>query len=367
MTLSMNRRQLLTAAAAMAIATPAAADMARPHVIAHRGASGYVPEHTLHAYDMAITMGADHIEPDVVATKDGHLVVRHDPVLGDSTDINAHPEFADRKRTVNFGTFQITDFFVSDFTLAEIKTLRARQVFVDRDHSLDDRFEIPTLQEVIDLAQTRSREKGRVIGLVPEIKFPTLHRQVGLPIEDKLVEILDRAGLNTASSPVWIQSFEQANLKALKKLTPVKLLQLVSGSDTDPATGAMKLTPPDDKPYDWTVSGRSGTYADMLTPEGLDEVANYASVIAPWKRWLVSFADGRASAPEPVVRQDIIDNAHARGLQVFTWTLRNDRLEPYYADPAAEYAQLFAMGVDGVFSDFPDTAVAARDAYVLNR
>ncbi|ESQ75982.1 glycerophosphodiester phosphodiesterase family protein [Asticcacaulis sp. AC402] len=360
----MNRRQLvITASAAMALPAYAKAESPSlkspgPQIIAHRGASGYLPEHTLAAYEAAVRMGADHIEPDVVATKDGHLVVRHDPVLTDSTDILSHPEFADRKRTVSFGTFEITDFFVSDFTLAEIKTLRARQVFADRSHADDDRYEIPTLQEVLGLRERLSRESGRTVGIVPEIKFPTLHRQVGLAIEEKLVDMLDRAGLNSATAPVWIQSFEQANLKALKKMTPIKLLQLVSGSDVDP-TGAVTLLPPDDKPYDWVVSGRAGTYADMLTQEGLDEVATYAAVVSPWKRWLVSFSNG-----QPVVRKDIVDNAHARGLQVFTWTLRNDRLDPFYAgDPAAEYTQLFHMGVDGVFSDFPDTAVAARDKF----
>ncbi|EGF92842.1 glycerophosphoryl diester phosphodiesterase family protein [Asticcacaulis biprosthecium C19] len=327
-------------------------------MIAHRGASGYLPEHTLAAYEAAVRMGADHIEPDVVATKDGHLVVRHDPVLTDSTDILSHPEFAGRKRTVSFGTFEITDFFVSDFTLAEIKTLRARQVFVDRSHADDDRYDIPTLQEVLGLRERLSREAGRSIGIVPEIKFPTLHRNLGLPIEEKLVDLLDRAGLNSASAPVWIQSFEQANLKALKKMTPIKLLQLISGSDVD-ASGAVTLLPPDDKPYDWVVSGRAGTYADMLTPQGLDEIATYASVVSPWKRWLVSFRDG-----QPILHTDIIDNAHARGLEVFTWTLRNDRLDAFYAgDPMAEYAQLFGMGVDGVFSDFADTAVAARNRF----
>ncbi|ESQ93506.1 glycerophosphoryl diester phosphodiesterase [Asticcacaulis sp. AC460] len=357
----MNRRQLLAASAAMAFATPAHAQPKRPQVIAHRGASGYLPEHTLAVYEAAVRMGADHIEPDVVATKDGHLVVRHDPVLTDSTDVLSHPEFADRKRTIKFKTFEITDFFVSDFTLAEIKTLRARQVFADRSHADDDRYDIPTLQEVLGLRERLSRQAGRTIGIVPEIKFPTFHQDLGLPIEQKLVDMLDRAGLNSGTAPVWIQSFEQANLKALKKLTPIKLLQLISGSDVD-ATGNVTLLPPDDKPYDWVVSGRAGTYADMLTPEGLDEVATYASVVAPWKRWLVSFRDGH-----PTLHTDIIANAHARGLEVFTWTLRNDRLDPFYSDPMAEYAQLFGMGVDGVFSDFADTAVAARDALIRER
>lgn len=360
----MNRRQLLTTgASALTSLTSLAAGHAtaartRPLVFAHRGASGYLPEHTLPAYEMAIRMGADYIEPDVVSTKDGVLVVRHDPVLTDSTDILKHPEFADRKRTVKLKGFEITDFFVSDFTLAELKTLRATQVFADRDHSHDGKYVIPTLQEVIDLAQARSRDTGRTIGIVPEIKFPTLHRDIGLAIEEKLVVMLDRAGLNHASSPVIIQSFEQANLKHLRKLTPVRLLQLISGSDID-AAGNVVLKAPDDKPYDWAVSGRSGTYADLLTAEGLREVATYADFVSPWKRWLMAPTGG-----EMVRRPEIVANAHAAGLKVITWTLRNDRLDAYYdGDTAQEYLDLFGMGVDGVFSDFADTAVAARNRF----
>ncbi len=356
----MNRRQLLTAgAAALTLAGHAnAAQRSRPLVIAHRGASGYLPEHTLPAYEMAIKMGADYIEPDVVSTKDGVLVVRHDPVLTDSTDILKRPEFADRKRTLKLKGFEITDFFVSDFTLAELKTLRATQVFADRSHADDGKYGIPTLQEVIDLAQAASRHTGRIIGIVPEIKFPTLHRDIGLAIEEKMVAMLDRAGLNTASSPVIIQSFEQANLKALRKVTPVRLLQLISGSSVD-AAGNVVLEVPDDKPYDWVVLGRAGTYADLLTPEGLKEVATYADFVSPWKRWLMAPAGN-----EMVRRPEIVANAHAAGLKVITWTLRNDRLDAYYkGDTAQEYLDLFAMGVDGVFSDFADTAAAARNRF----
>jgi len=357
----MNRRQLLTtgAAALTVAAGNAHAKNWTPLVFAHRGASGYLPEHTLPAYELAIKMGADYIEPDVVSTKDGVLVVRHDPVLSDSTDILKHPEFADRKRTLKLKGFEITDFFVSDFTLAEIKTLRATQVFADRDHSHDGKYEIPTLQEVIDLTQAASRDTGRVIGIVPEIKFPTLHRDLGLGIEEKLVAMLDRAGLNHASSPVIIQSFEQANLKALRKQTSVRLLQLISGSGVDDV-GNVILKAPDDRPYDWAVSGRSGTYADLLTPEGLREVATYADFVSPWKRWLMTPAGG-----DMVRRPEIVANAHTAGLKVITWTLRNDRLDAYYkGDTMQEYLDLFAMGVDGVFSDFADTAVAARNRFV---
>ncbi len=337
-----------------------------PLIIGHRGAPGYMPEHTVGSYETAIRMGADFIEPDVVATKDGHLVVRHDPVLTDSTDILAHPEFASRKRTVKLAGYEITDFFVCDFTLAEIKTLRAKQVMPQRDHSHDGQYEILTLEEMIDVAQVGGKRAGRVVGIYPEIKLPTLHQQVGLPIEDKLLDVLKKAGYTSASSPVLIQSFETANLKYLKKKTDIRLMQLVSG-DTDPATGEMVFRVPNDKPYDWTVAGRAGTYADVLTPAGLDEVATYASVVAPTKRFLLSFKTDANGARVPVAHRDIIDNAHARGLKVHIWTMRDDApfLDPYYkGDAVAEYLDFFRLGVDGVFTDFADTALKARQRFL---
>jgi glycerophosphoryl diester phosphodiesterase len=357
----LNRRHLITATVgAMASGqVMAAQNKSLPLIIAHRGASGYVPEHTLEAYDMAIKMGADYIEPDLVSTKDGHLIIRHDPVLIDSTDIETHPEFADRKRTVKFQGFELTDYFTVDFTLDEIKTLKARQVFKDRKHDQDDRFEIATLAEMIELVQSRSKQTGRVIGIYPETKFPSLHQSLGLGMEDKLIDQLSRAGWNKATSPVFIQSFEQANLKYLRTKTKLRLVQLISGSGTDPVTGAVTLKAPDDRPYDWVLSGRTGTYADLLTPEGLDEVATYADVIAPWKRHLISFANG-----QPIFNRSLVDNAHARGLKVHTWTLRDDRLEAYYqGDPTLEFAQVFDLGIDGVFTDFADTGIKARQAW----
>jgi glycerophosphoryl diester phosphodiesterase len=341
-----------------------------PLIIGHRGAPGYMPEHTIGSYETAIKLGADFIEPDVVSTKDGVLVVRHDPVLNDSTDVAAHPEFADRKRTIKFASFEVTDFFVCDFTLAELKTLRCKQVMPQRDHSHDGQYQILTLEEVLDLRATKSKETGRVVGIYPEIKFPSFHQQIGLAIEDKLVDTLNKAGLNRASSPVFIQSFEQANLKALKKKTDIRLMQLLDGSGNDPATGAVLFKAPSDRPYDWTLSGRAGTYGDLLTPEGLDEVATYASVVAPWKRHLLAFKTDAAGVRTPVMRKDIVDNAHARGLLVHIWTMRNDAAyldASYNGDPIAEYLDFFRLGVDGVFTDFADTGVAARNRFLAER
>ena len=344
----------------MAAATVAyAATPKKPLIVGHRGAPGYLPEHTIPGYELAIKMGADFIEPDVVSTSDGHLIVRHEPLLSVTTDVADRPEFADRKRTRKLDGIDTTDFFTCDFTLAEIKTLRARQAFKDRDHSHDGLYQVQTLQEVIDLTQAKSRETGRTIGLYPEIKHSTFHQQLGLAIEDKFLEILKRAGLDKVSSPVIIQSFETANLRYLCRKTTVRLMQLIDGSDTDPDTGAMILKAPSDKPYDWVVADRAGDNRDQLSPAGLSEIATYADIVAPWKRHLLSFAKGT-----PAYRRDIIDNAHARGLQVHTWTMRNDQLDPYYnGDAQKEYFDLFGLGVDGVFTDFANTGVKARDAW----
>lgn len=348
----------------MAAATVAyAASPKRPLIVGHRGAPGYLPEHTIPGYELAIKMGADFIEPDVVSTSDGHLIVRHEPLLSVTTDVVNRPEFADRKRTRTLDGIETTDFFTCDFTLAEIKTLRARQAFEDRDHSHDGLYQIQTLQEVIDLAQAKSRETGCAIGVYPEIKHSTFHQQLDLPIEDKLLDTLNRAGLDKASSPVIIQSFETANLKYLRGKTKVRLMQLIDGSDTDPDTGAMILKPPSDKPYDWVVADRAEDNRDQLSPAGLKAIAAYVDIVAPWKRHLISFAKGQL-----VRRMDIVDNAHACGLQVHSWTMRNDRLDPYYKDNAqAEYYDLFDMGVDGLFTDFADAGVRARDAWMAGR
>lgn len=355
--MTLNRRHILgagLATAACVMTNSATAQTKRPLVTGHRGAPGYLPEHTQPGYELAIKMGADFIEPDVVSTSDGHLIVRHEPLLSVTTDVVNHPEFADRKRTRTLDGITVTDFFTCDFTLAEIKTLRAKQAFDDRDHSHDGLYPILTLEEVIDIA------KAGGVGVYPEIKHSTFHRNLGLAIEDKFLDTLARAGLTQKSSPVIVQSFEVANLKYLRTKTSVRLMQLIDGSDTDPLTGAMILKAPSDKPYDWTAAGQAGTNLDRVTPAGLKEIATYADIVAPWKRYLVSFVYGA-----PVLNTALIDSAHACGLDVHTWTMRNDRLDPYYAgNAAAEYQQLLAMGVDGLFSDFADTAVAARNAFM---
>lgn len=372
-----SRRHLLVIALAAA-ATPSLAHQVpkmrpqlngqMPLIFAHRGACGYAPEHTALSYETAINMGADYIEPDLCASKDGHLVVRHDPILADSTDVEAHPEFADRKRTLKMGTFEITDFFISDFTLAELKTLRCKQVMPQRDHSHDGQYQILTFDEVIDIAKEGSRRAGRTIGICPELKSPTYHQSIGLNLEDRILERLERANLNHANAKVIIQSFEQANLKALRPRTPLKLMQLLGGSRVDPTTGDMIYEAPDDRPFDWTLSGRTGTYGDLLTPQGLDEVAAYADIIAPYKPMLISYrTDPVTGTQTPIIRDHIVKMAHERGLLVGIYTMRNEAkyLEPYYrGDPLLEYNAFFDIGVDALFSDFPDTAVMARDQFI---
>ncbi|MEY4764772.1 MAG: hypothetical protein RI907_1445 [Pseudomonadota bacterium] len=352
---------------------------ALPLVIGHRGASGYLPEHTLEGYALAIELGADFVEPDLVATKDGHLIARHEPNIVNTTDVADHPEFAQRRRKAMVDGAEEEGFFASDFTLAEIKTLRAKQAFGERPHQFDGQWEIPTLQEVIALVKRKSLEKGRVIGIYPETKHPTYHQALGLPLEGRLLKALSQAGWNHRNAPVFIQSFEQGNLKALSKLTSVRLIQLVDANDVNP-DGSLDFTAPYDRPYDWTVSGKpelqARTFAYLTTDAGLREVATYAHGIGPWKRYIVpTVAQANGSGPGEASRAlgqptDLIERAHAAGLKVHTWTFRNEqrRLAGDYAgNPINEYLQFYQLGIDGVFSDFTDTAVVAREMLKLQK
>ncbi|MGE5451235.1 MAG: glycerophosphodiester phosphodiesterase [Acidobacteriota bacterium] len=345
---------------------------AHPLVIGHRGAPGYLPEHTLEGYALAIELGADFVEPDLVATRDGVLIARHEPNIVNTTDVADHPEFASRRRSAIVDGATEEGFFASDFTLAEIKTLRAKQAFTERPHQFDGQFQIPTLDEIIALVKRKSLEKGRTIGIYPETKHPTYHQALGLPLEPRLLSALTRAGWNHRQAPVFIQSFEQSNLKALRKLTSVRLIQLIDANDVRP-DGSLDYTAPFDRPYDWTASGKpellARTFGYLTTDEGLKEVATYADGIGPWKRYIVSTtANPNGSGPGEASLQlapasDLIERAHEAGLLVHTWTFRNEprRLAGDYAgNPVNEYLQFYQLGIDGVFSDFADTAIAAR-------
>ncbi|MBB5824177.1 glycerophosphodiester phosphodiesterase [Micromonospora carbonacea] len=340
-------------------APPAAADRSRaadrPLVIGHRGASGYRPEHTLEAYRLAIRMGADYIEPDLVPTKDGQLVARHENEISGTTDVAAHPEFAARKATKTIDGVPVTGWFTEDFTLAELRTLRATerlpQVRV-ANTAFDGRFPVPTLQEVIDLARTESRARGRTIGVYPETKHPSYFASIGLPLEEPLVAVLKANKLTHRGDPVIIQSFETANLRKLDKLTDVKLAQLLDASG---------------RPYDFTLAGDPRTYADLATASGLKWIAGYADGVGANKNLIVPRdAAGKLLAPTALIR-----DAHRLKLVVHAWTFRaeNQFLPADFrigADPnargdsTAEYELFYGLGLDGVFADQPDTAVAAR-------
>ena len=351
-----------------------------PLVIGHRGASGYRPDHTLESYKLAIDMGADFIEPDLVATKDGVRVARHEPNITGTTDVATRPEFASRKTTKNVDGVNEEGWFVSDFTLAELKTLRAVQPLSDRDQSYNGKFQIPTFEEVLDLAKAEGTKAGRTVGVYPETKHPTYHAKLGLPLEDRLLAVLAKYGYTTKASPVIVQSFEVSNLKYLRTKTQVRLVQLVDANDVN-ADGSMDLTAPYDKPYDFAVAGDSRTFASLLTPAGLKEVKTYADGIGPWKPYLIPSkqvdankdgkpddlnGDGKIDERDRVMMPatSVVKDAHAAGLFVHAYTFRNEakRLaSDFKGDPKAEYKLFFNLGVDGVFSDFTDTAKAARD------
>jgi glycerophosphoryl diester phosphodiesterase len=364
---------------------------ATPLVIGHRGASGYLPEHTMEAYRLAIAMGADVIEPDLVSTKDGVLIARHEPMLSGTTNVASFAKFAARKRTSVIDGVSYTDWFSTDFTLAEMKELRAIERVTDRSTTFNNAFEIITLQDVIDLAKKESIRTGRTIAIYPETKHPTWHIAEGKPLEAPLVATLNAAGWTKKTDPVFIQSFEIANLKQLRTLTGVRLVQLLSCYDNDLATGKCDYIPldADSAPGDWIAAKDRRTYADMITPAGLADIARYADGIGPWKRQFIGVKalamgiDGKAvdfngdgvvneADGATVVSEPLVDNAHKAGLFVHPYTFRTDRVfardyagggKGNAAAVAAEYRQMWALGVDGLFTNFPNDAVAARQLY----
>ena len=331
-----------------------------PIVIAHRGASGYAPEHTLAAYFIAIEQGADYIEPDLVATRDGVLVARHENEISGTTDVAARARFADRRTTKRVDGVAVTGWFTEDFSLAELKMLRVRERIPEQrpaNTRLDGRLEIPTLEEILALLRgveeqrrVRARELGlpapRPIGVYPETKHPSYFAAAGLPMEERLVATLERYGYAGPEGHAFLQSFETGNLKALRRLTCLPLVQLIE------AAGA---------PYDLVQRGDSRVYADLLTPKGLEEIAAYASCIGPAKSLVIPRdADGRLTRPTSLVA-----DCHALGLKVHPWTFRAEQaFLPTGLDLQAELREFLTAGVDGFFADQPDLGVRARDAFV---
>ena len=355
-----------------------------PIVVAHRGASGYLPEETLEAYKKAIDLGADVIEFDLISTRDGVLIARHDPNLATSTDVVSHPEFASRKKTTQVDGEIQTGWFASDFTLAEIKTLGAIAIDSERPQQYNGIYKIVTFQELIDLAKTQSSATGRTIALYPETKNPTYHRDLGLPLEDKVIDHINKAGWNSKNAPVYVQSFEPGSLKYMKsKGLNTRLIQLVDADNVDLKTGSLIFVAPLDKPYDWAKAGDSRLFSSMVTPAGLAEIKTYADGIGPWKRYIItlrSCLDANSNLKEmsstsamndsdsnsqPLTT--LVDDAHKAGLLVHPYTFRNEQrrlANDYEGDPFNEYLVFYRLGVDGVFSDFTDTAVTARSMYL---
>lgn len=345
-----------------------------PLVIGHRGASGTLPEHTLESYKLAIEQGADFVEPDLVLTKDGVMIARHEPMIDNTTDV-ATKFPASRKTTKNVDGDQVTAYFASDFTLAEIKTLRAVQASASRSKAFDGQYTIPTLDEVIALVKAESAKAGRTVGIYPEIKHSTFHSTVAgfgkNVFEDKLVTTLHAAYGNAATAPVFIQSFEVSNLQYLRSKTSIKLVQLIDADDVKD-DGSMSLVAPYHKPYDFVVANDPRTFADLLTSSGLDFVKTYANAVGPWKPYLVKTVNDKVERTGDTTlnindrRVDgstgVIELAHQKGLLVHTWTFRNDASGYGFKDPQAEMQYYLNLGVDGVFTDFPATGVAALKA-----
>ncbi len=291
---------------------------AKPKIIAHRGASGYMPEHTLEGYALAIDLGADYIEPDLVFTRDGHLVVRHDVYLSSSTNISQIPAFKERKR--HSKRFGMSDWFVADFTLKEIQTLKARQAFPGRAKDYDDKFFIPTFEDVLRLVHEKSKQKGRPIGVYPETKKPAYYRKRGLVFIPELLNALKGFNLEDAVDQVVIQSFDPRILMRLSKMTELPLILLLKEN------------------FKW--------------PFLMPLIAKFATGIGPAKGLLVR--DGKSTG--------LLERAHKAGLQVHPYTFRNDPVGEGFKDIEEELEFFFKLGADAVFTDFPDTAVTVRKA-----
>ena len=350
-----------------------------PLVIGHRGYAGLLPDHTLQGYTLAIEKGADFIEPDLVLTKDCVLIARHEPMLSGTTNIADLSQFASRKTTRMLDGVSTTDWFTCDFTLAEIKQLRAKQPFADRNQQYNGLYEIPTFEEIIALVKKQSKLKGRVVGIYPETKHPTFHEDLKLPISDQLLKALDKAGWNAFNSPVFVQSFEVSNLKYINGKSSVKLIQLLDAYDVK-KDGSLDMTAPNGQPYDFVVAGDHRTYNDLVTNAGLDFIKTYADGIGPWKPYIVpyTFTDSNNdNAPDDINGDGKIDNrdfkklpatdlikrAHQKKLMVHVYTFRDELyrlLSDYKNDPEAEYKDFYGLGADGVFSDFTATAISAR-------
>jgi glycerophosphoryl diester phosphodiesterase len=332
-----------------------------PTIIGHRGASGYRPEHTLGSYQLALDLGADIVEAgDLVPTRDGHLVCRHEPEIGGTTDVADHPEFAGRRTTKLLDGVSLTGWFTEDFTLAELKTLRAvERIPANRPHNTlyDGRWEIPTFEEVLKWQDEQTRKRGKQVWIYPELKHPTYFRELGLGLEERVARLLRRSGKDGKNAPVILQSFEPTSIQRLNKLVGNPLVVLLSSAGS--------------RPWDFVETGDLRTVADLVTPKGLKEIASYAQGIGPTLDLIVPRdAAGRLTTPTTLVK-----DAHRAGLILHPYTLRNEN--PFlpaefregtdadaYGDVFGAYRAYFATGIDGVFTDHPDTGLLAREDFV---
>lgn len=331
-----------------------------PTVVAHRGASGYRPEHTLGSYQLALDMGAHVIEQDVVPTKDGHLVCRHENDITATTDVSAHPEFASRKTTKSVDGTSLTGWFTEDFTLAELKTLRAKERIPgtrQRNTLYDGRWDVPTLEEVFRWAEKEGGKRGKPIWLHIETKHPTYFRKLGLGLEEPLAKLLRRYGRHRKNSPTFLQSFEPSSIQRLAKLVSAPRVVLLSGANS--------------RPWDFVEAGDPRTVADLIKPEGLRWMARFAQGIGPTLDLIIPRkADGSLGTPTTLV-----DDAHAADLILHPYTMRNENTflpanfrkgtDPAaYGDAFGAFKTYFATGIDGIFSDNPDTALLAAADFV---
>ncbi|MFD9631810.1 glycerophosphodiester phosphodiesterase [Streptomyces violascens] len=330
-------------------------DLPVPYVIGHRGTAGYRPEHTLGSYQHALDLGAHVIEQDLVPTKDGHLVCRHENDISATTNVSDHPEFASRKTTKTVDGTAITGWFTEDFTLAELKTLRAKErIPGNRQHNTlyDGRWDVPTFEEVLRWAQEQGRRLGRRIWLHSETKHPTYFRGIGLPLEGRVAALLRRYGRHRADSPQFLESFEPSSIQRLAELVDTPSVVLLSNAGT--------------KPWDFVVSGDPRTVDDLVEPAGLKWIASYAQGIGPTLDLIIpKDASGRLTKPTTLVH-----DAHAQGLILHPYTMRNENTflpadfrrgtDPNaYGDAFGAFKTYFATGIDAVFSDNADTALLA--------
>ncbi|MFC4467363.1 glycerophosphodiester phosphodiesterase [Streptomyces xiangluensis] len=331
-----------------------------PTIIGHRGASGYRPEHTLGAYQLALDMGAHVIEQDLVPTKDGHLVCRHENDITGTTDVANHPEFAGRKTTKSVDGVSFTGWFTEDFTLAELKTLRAKErIPGNRPHNTlyDGRWDVPTFEEVLRWAERESRKRGKEVWLHVETKHPTYFRGLGLGLEERLAKLLRKYGKHKKNSPVFLQSFEPGSIQRLNKLVDNPLVVLLSSANS--------------RPWDFVQAGDPRTVADLVKPEGLKWIASYAQGLGPTLDLIIPRdASGKLTRPTTLV-----DDAHDAGLILHPYTMRNENTflpadfrkgtDPNaYGDVFGAFEVYFATGIDGVFTDNPDTGLLAREDFV---